>query len=246
MQPPIQGNPSDITAHTRVILLWTVLLFCAMSSNGQNMTIIDSLRREITRSSEEKRFELLNELGFQYRLSRPDSTIYYCNQAYALGQKLKLTHGLARPLSFIGLAKSNQGDYSEALEFHKRSLDVASQQQDTFQLAHGHNNIGRIFFDKGDLVRAYNEFVKARDLFQSISDSSGLAYVYRSLSDVYEAKSDYINALQNALKALALRENLNDQRAMTSAHMELGLIYQAMDSTELALKQFRLPTPLLR
>lgn len=240
MQPPIQGHPSIVTAHTRVILHLTVLLFCAMNGNGQNMTIIDSLRREITRSSEEKRFELLNELGFQYRLSRPDSTIYYCNQAYALGQKLKLTHGLARPLSFIGLAKSNQGDYSEALEFHKRSLDVASQQQDTFQLAHGHNNIGRIFFDKGDLVRAYNEFVTARDLFQSISDSPGLAYVYRSLSDVYEAKSDYINALQNALKALALRENLNDQRAMTSAHMELGLIYQAMDSTELALKQFRI------
>lgn len=221
-------------------LALVVSLFFSIQSQGQNMSVIDSLRRQVRTATDEQKFELLNELGFQYRLSRPDSTIFYCNQAYALGQRIKLMKGLSRPLSFIGLAKANQGDYTGSLEFHNRSLEVAEEQKDTFQMAHGHNNIGRIFFDKGDLVRAYNEFVKARDLFESLHDSSGLAYVYRSLSDVYEAKADYVNALSNALKALSLREDLGDQRTMSSAHMELGMIYQEMDSTRLALEQFKI------
>lgn len=207
---------------------------------SQNLYTIDSLRKELRIAKDERRFDLLNAMGFEYRLSYPDSTILYCNQAFELGQRILLKKGLSRPLSFIGLAKGNQGFYAEALDFHQRSLAVALNQKDTLQMAHGHNNIGRIFYDKGDLIRAYNEFIKARDLFETLHDNQGLAYVYRSLSDVFEAKGDYVKALENAHKALLLRKNMGDRRAITSAYMEMGLVYQELDSTSLALKQFRL------
>lgn len=207
---------------------------------AQNLVRIDGLRAQLGTAPEERQFELLNTIGFEYRFSYPDSTIYYCNKAYALGQRIKLNVGLSRPLSFIGLAKTNQGAYAEALDYHARSLQIAESQGDTLQMAHGHNNIGRVYYDRGDLVRSYNEFVRAKDLFTVLHDLSGLAYVYRSLSDVYEAKADYPNALDNALKALSLRQDLSDPRAVASAYMELGLIYQGMDSTGLALKQFEI------
>lgn len=189
-------------------------------------------------ATEAKQFELLNALGFEFRFSFPDSTIHYCNKAYALGQRIQLHKGMARPLSFIGLARANQGNYKMALEFYNRSLAVAAEQSDTLQLAHGHNNVGRIFHEKGDLVRAYNEFVLARDLFESIHDRSGLAYVYRSLADLFKSKGDYQKALENSKKALQLRKSLGDRRAMTSAYMELGLVYYQVDSVPLALRQF--------
>lgn len=219
-------------------LAWMLLL--SVAAPAQNLRIIDSLHQVLLTTSEEKQFDALNALGFEYRLSFPDSTIAYCNRAYAIGQRTKVTKGLARPLSFIGLAKASQGDYVSALDYHNRSLTIAEEQSDTFQMAHGHNNVGRIFYEKGDLVRAYNEFAKARDLFESIKDASGLAYVYRSIADVFTAKADYPKALENSTKALALRRNLGDQRAITSAYMELGLVYQQMDSTPLALRQFEL------
>lgn len=222
------------------VLFLMVLLTAVVNLSAQNLDVIDSIRAELRQAPEEKQFDLLNALGFEYRLSFPDSTIYYCNKAYALGQRNQIARGLARPLSFIGLAKANQGDYAAALEAHNRSLAIAAQQEDTLQLAHGHNNIGRIFYDKGDLIRAYNEFVKARDLFESIHDLPGLAYIYRSLSDVFEAKGDYVKALDNARKALLMRKNLGDRRTVTSAYMEMGLLYQDLDSTELALRQFEI------
>lgn len=207
---------------------------------AQNLQLIENLRSQLAAASEGQQFELLSAMGFEYRLSYPDSTIFYCNKAYSLGQRIQLEKGLSRPLSFIGLAKANQGAYAEALQYQLQSLQIAESQQDTMQMAHGHNNIGRIYYDRGDLVRSYNEFVRARDLFIAVNDLSGLAYVYRSLSDVHEAKADYPNALDNALKALALRQDLSDRRAVTSSYMGLGLIYQEMDSTALALKQFHI------
>ncbi len=217
-----------------------VLALVANLVQGQNLKVIDSIRNAMRNAPERKQFELLNAIGFEYRFSFPDSTIYYCTKAYALGQRIPVSTGLSRPLSFIGLAKANQGDYAASLDYHNRSLVVAEEQKDTLQLAHGHNNIGRIFFDKGDLVRAYNQFVISRDLFEKLNDASGLAYVYRSLANVFKAKEDYANALQNSEKALALRKALGDPRAISSAYMELGLVYQDMDTTPLALKQFEM------
>lgn len=217
-----------------------LLCFPVVEGFGQNLLTIDSLRKEIKIANDERRFDLLNAIGFEYRFSYPDSTIIYCKEAFGLGQRILIKKGLSRPLSFVGLAKANQGYYTEALDYHQRSLDIAADQKDTIQMAHGHNNIGRIFYDKGDLIRAYTEFVKARDLFEKINDVTGLAYVYRSLSDVFEAKGDFVKALENASKALLLRRDLGDRRAMTSAYMEIGLLYQELDSTRLALKQFHL------
>lgn len=127
------------------IVLTAILLTGRESLQAQNLNVIDSIRLELRQASEEKQFALLNALGFEYRFSFPDSTIYYCNRAYAIGQRIHLRKGLSRPLSFIGLAKANQGDYAAALDAHNRSLAIAEEQNDTLQLAHGHNNIGRIF-----------------------------------------------------------------------------------------------------
>src|SRR5436190_14302755 len=167
-------------------LLFIVFLAVADHCYAQNLRLIDSLKNQL-QSNPVNEFEILNNIGFEYRYSYPDSTILYCTRAYELGKKNGIEKTLARPLSFIGLAKANQGDYALALDYQNRAVEVALQQQDSFQLAHGYNNLGRIFFDEGDLVRAYSNFVKAKDLFESIGDKSGLAYTHRSLANVFKS-----------------------------------------------------------
>lgn len=206
---------------------------------GQNLRTIDSLHTVLRTIPVDLQFEPLNSLGFEYRYSFPDSTIYYCSKALELGERLKLPKKLSRPLSFIGLAYGNQGNYTTALDFHNRSLVMATQQQDTLQLAHSYNNIGRLFFDEGDLGRAYSNFLRALDLFTISGDVQGMAYVHRSLADVFRSKKDFQTAIQHAVQALGFRKASEDLRAITSAFMELGLLYQEMDSTPQALHNFR-------
>ena len=106
-----------------------VLCLNSFGALGQNMKIIDSVRRVLPSSHALHQFNLLNTIGFEYRYSYPDSTIAYCTRAYELGRKIELTKGLSRPLSFIGLAKANQGDYKASLDYHNQSIEMAKLQE---------------------------------------------------------------------------------------------------------------------
>jgi signal transduction histidine kinase len=193
---------------------------------GQNIQLVDSLRRQLPSADPATRFALLNAIGFEYRYSFPDSTIYYCQQAYTLGQSINLPNELSKPLSFMGLAKANQGDYTGSFNYHQQAVEEAARQQDSLQLAHSYNNLGRLFYDQGDYVRAYDNTIQARAIFEKLNDYSGMAYVYRSLANVFKSQNEWPQAIEMNTRALELRKKLKDIRTLASAYMELGLTYE--------------------
>lgn len=210
----------------RVPYLWIVVLWLlVLQAPAQNLSRIDNLKNQLSGATGIGKFEILNDLGFEYRLSSPDSTIFYCKQAYALGKELNLTKDLSKPLSFIGLANAYKGDYKASFDYHKLAIDVAQSQQDSLQLAFCYNNFGRLFFDQGDLSRAYDNLIKSQEIFKSIQDDAGMAYVFRSLSNLYKSQGDLAKALQASIQAYELREKIGESRALISALSELGLVY---------------------
>lgn len=198
---------------------------------AQNVSRIDSLKASLRNARGVDRFNLLNDLGFEYRLSYPDSTIYYCEMAYEMGGALELDKGLSKPLSFIGLAMSYKGDYEASFDFHSRAISIAREEGDSIQLGFGYNNFGRLFFDQGDMARAYHNFIEAEAIFKATNDISGLSYVARSLASLYKSQNDLDKALQMSLRAYELRKELGNPRGILSALMELGLVYQVVKDT---------------
>jgi tetratricopeptide (TPR) repeat protein len=211
----------------QIVLL---VVFVSVSATAQNRYLIDSLKRVLAQSEGIARFNALNDLGFEYRLSYPDSTVFYCQQAYDLGVALKIKKDLAKPLSLMGLARKFNGDYKGAFQFQSRAVDIAEEQRDSSQLGYCYNNFGRLFFDQGDISRAYDTFLKSKEMFEAINDKPGLAYVYRSLSDLYRSQSDYPKALDMSLQALKIRESVGEPRSIISSLMELGTLYAEMKS----------------
>lgn len=216
-----------------------VLLMSANSFHvvAQNLGVIDSLKSHLSAQSKGEQFETLNALGFEYRYSYPDSTIYYCTRAFELGKDIALTKNLSKPLSFIGLAYANKGEYRKSAEFHDQAIEVARNQQDSVQLGFGYNNLGRMFFDGGDLVRAFNNFIYSKDIFEALQEKSGLAYVYRSLANIYKSQNDYTEAIEMSTKAYELRKQLDDKRGIISSLLELALIYEVMGDNMSALEK---------
>jgi signal transduction histidine kinase len=206
---------------------------------AQNVSRIDSLKAALRASNGIDRFNLLNDLGFEYRLSYPDSTIYYCEMAYALGKELELAKGLSKPLSFIGLAMAYKGDYEASFEYHTRAIELADQEGDSVQLGFGYNNFGRLFFDRGDMARAYNNFIRAEEIFAATNDIVGQSYVARSLANLYKSQNDVEKALRMSLKAYELRKTIGAPRGVLSALMELGLVYEAVGDTANAIRSLR-------
>jgi signal transduction histidine kinase len=212
----------------------------------QNLTLIDSLHASLNTSSTVQQFDLLNAIGFEYRYSYPDSTIYYCTRAYEMGKEISVRKNLSKPLSFIGLAFANKGDYKRSSEYHEQAIDVAIQQQDSVQLAFGYNNLGRMYFDGGDLVRAYDNLIRSKDIFEVIQDQSGLAYVYRSLANVHKSEGDFDQAITMSTKAFELRKKLGDKRSIVSSLLELGLIYEEKGDTKEALIKLQMADSLAK
>jgi signal transduction histidine kinase len=178
----------------------------------------------------------MNQIGFEYRISNPDSTIWFCTQAFDYGKELNLQSGLAESLGFIGLAYTYQGKPKEAHEYFTQAITLATGQADSLQLAHNTNNIGRLYFDQGDLSRAYKTFLQAQSIFEMLGDKSGMAYVYKSLSAVYKSQHDYEMALDAGRKAYYLRDEIKDTRGMLSSLSDLAMIHFQINEADKAVE----------
>lgn len=209
---------------------------------SQNLSTIDDLHIALTQKnqSQEDEFETLSALGFEFRYSYPDSTIYYCTKAYELGKRISLTKDLSKPLSYIGLAYAAKGVYDMSAKYHDQAIQVAIDQQDSVQLGFGYNNLGRMFFDGGDLVRAFDNLILSKNIFEKLQEKVGLAYVYRSLANIYKSQNDFDKAIEMSTQAYQLRKQLDDKRGIVSSLLELGLIYKEKGDTEEALEKLRI------
>ena len=175
----------------RKFVLILSFLLQAVITNGQNLHLIDSIKTQLKHSGGEVMFELLSDLSWEYRWAYPDSTIYYADKAYILGQTLKLSRELAKPLNFKGVAYNYKGNRLAAFDSYNKALTISQNQNDSVQIAHSNNNIGRLFFEQGLLARSYQYFIKALLIFRKLNDSSGLAYTYQSLAHLYNSQKAF-------------------------------------------------------
>ena len=215
-------------------------LLLPITSFAQNRELIDSIRTHLVEREDQKRFDLLNGLAWEYRFAAPDSTIVYSQQAYKLGQKLGLKKGLAQPLNYIGIANNYKGERIKAFEYYSLALNLAAQQSDSVQIAHANNNMGRLFYEQGLLSRSYDYLVKARSLFTYLNDSSGLAYTYQSLANLYKSQRDYAKAEENYLNAYFIRLALGNSRDIMSAQMYLARHYQDTEAHDKSIRFFKM------
>ncbi|MCA4895986.1 MAG: hypothetical protein ING84_13365 [Cytophagales bacterium] len=216
----------------RSLLLFCLLVVLTIPVIGQNRALIDSLKLKLKETSTDQQFELLNSIGWEYRFAKPDSTIYYCEQAYELGKIGKLKTNLAKPLNFLAVAYNYLGNLSKAYDLGQEAIRVATIQQDSNQIAYGNNNIGRLLFEQGILSKSLPYFINAQKIFTSTGDQSGIAYTKQSLAVLYLAQQDFAKAEQALLGALATRLLLKKVRDISSAYTQLGTLYQKMDDLE--------------
>lgn len=221
-----------------LILLSIFSVFWSFDGAAQNIHLIDSLREKLNSAEGKERFDLLNDLAWEYRAAYPDSTIQLGKNAYVLGQELNLTHGLAEPLNFIGVAYNTKGDRLKTYEYFDLALKLSIQQNDSLQKAHSNNNLGRLFYEQGNLLRAYDYFIDALAIFENINDSSGLAYTYQSLARLYHSQGDDVKAENHYLKANKIRIALQQTPNLTSAFIQTAKFYQENNQHEKALLYF--------
>lgn len=238
--PNAQGNSLKFFFVTRKAFFILAWLATAQFASAQNLQLIDSLKELVAVAKDQRKFELLNDLAWEYRWAYPDSTIIYAKQASLLGTQLNLGKSMAEPINFMGVALNYKGDRIGAFEHYEEALRISTVQQDSVQIAHSNNNIGRLFFEQGLLSRSYSYFIKALGIFEKINDSTGLAYTYQSLANLYKSQRDYNKAEQHYLRANAIRLSLKNTRDIMSAYLQTARLYEETNQTDEALRYLML------
>lgn len=165
-------------------------------------------------------------MAWEQRFASPDSTIFYANLAYELGKKLNLPAGLARSVNILGIAYNYKGERLVAYEHYSTALELATAKKDSVQIAHAHNNMGRLFFEQGLLGRSYEHFIKSKSIFQKIRDENGEAYTLQSLGNLYKVQRDNKKSEESFIKACKIRLKLRTSRDIMSALLYLAKFYQ--------------------
>ncbi len=218
-------------------LLTYLLLFTTYTVVfSQNKTVIDSLKNAKISASKIDKANILNRLGWEYRLHNPDSALYYSDQALSIAKSLDNHRVIGTALNYIGLAHGYKGEYSAAFKIFHKSMDYATEHGDPINLAHAQNGLGRLLFSQGDLINSYEYFFSALAIFDSIDNKAGMGYCYKSLSELYLAQNNFKKALSMSLKALEIRKKLGNKRGQISSYHEIAEIHLQLEQYEKALE----------
>src|SRR6202012_2033420 len=119
-----------------IFLLFTVLLTQAQHKN------IDSLRTALSKAETDTvKMNVLIELGKQYFLFNPDSSIIVAQQAYAIAVKNNRQYDISRILNIMANAYATMGDYAKGMQYYLQARRQFEALHDVHGVVMENNNI---------------------------------------------------------------------------------------------------------
>ncbi|MBL3658552.1 tetratricopeptide repeat-containing sensor histidine kinase [Fulvivirga sediminis] len=223
------------------LIVFYFLFFIICSISAQDIEVIDSLRTTFSKELDPaSKIRIYNGLAWEYRMSYPDSSVYYCTLSVNIAKSIHSNEApsLANTYNYMGLAYTYKGDGLKAFDYYTLAAEEALVHQDSVQYAHSLNSLGRLFMTRGDHSRAYDYYFEALNIFLRHKDRQGLSYVYKSLSELYLQQGNYKKALHTSLKALDIRNHQGNTGGRISILLELASINQEMTRYDTAFEYY--------
>jgi tetratricopeptide (TPR) repeat protein len=114
--------------------------------------------------------------------------------------------------------------YDDAIIYHTKQLEIASEIKDEFGLATSNINIG-IDYQKSKIYdKSIYTYENALKILQSLNDRIGLLTVHRNLGRVYNLNKDPKNAIIHLNTSLDISKNIQYDLGTGLAYREIGKI----------------------
>ncbi|MFZ1676913.1 MAG: adenylate/guanylate cyclase domain-containing protein [Saprospiraceae bacterium] len=235
-------------------------MFCLLTFHPNifaQQHIIDSLRQDLHRMQDEKKsagisdttmrdtfiIYTLTRLAILHSRSNVDSGLYYANQVVALAKKIDFKMGLGDAYGILGSISKIEGNYSAAIDYQLKAIQMRTALKDSFGLAASNANLGEVYRLKANYPEALKYFLISLRIDEAIKNEKGIAYAYNYLGGVYQSLKDNARALENFQAALAINQKLSLDRGIAGGFNNIGLVYfdsgkyaEALDNYQASLK----------
>jgi len=155
---------------------YTILLvfFMLATAHAQHKKI-DTLRLALSKATADTvRLKILMQLGTNYFISNPDSSIIFSLQAYELAGKNKILVAQARALNNMANSYATMGDYGKGIQMYFKALRINESLKNTPQIVTVYNNIGATYVQDADYKNALHYLQLAYKLWLPYASSHKL------------------------------------------------------------------------
>ena len=205
--------------------LITLFLLFSTISYSQKHSTIDSLSKLLDKSTDSSKVAILRQLSWEYRNSDTSKAIAYGKVALENAERLNLSHEQADILGRMGVYKRNQGNFSKAMDYYFKGLEIAQNKKYLALEALEFNNIGDIYNRLGIYDQALDYTHKALKISIKLNDKYNLSYVYHMLGLIYMSSSKPDSAIISFNKSLIYRKELKLKNGIASSYLNLGIAH---------------------
>ncbi|MBD0332362.1 MAG: hypothetical protein ICV66_06880 [Chitinophagaceae bacterium] len=247
---------------TYVICLFLVI---PMIIAGQS-NYIDSLKRQLRSTGNDTlRLLYLNELAEEYSETKPDTSLYYAEQAIKLGRKLKLELNEAFGWIYKGYALLNMGNYPRALQASLSAIGIAEDPKserhiiaDKYprreeiksypvtprilrldMLGAAHHFTAIVYGNAGNYDKELYHYMQAKEYGDQVQNPYHLSTVFMTLGRLYLSLKKPDSALYYEQKAYDLVTQIGYKKYMGSILLNLARTHLAKGNRLLATEYFR-------
>lgn len=186
------------------------------------------------------RLDALRIMGNEgFLMANPDSSFQLGQIKFDFAQIKNMELQMVRALLLMGVSNYNKGNYTEALDYYYRSLEISERIGNKHQITRALNNIGNIYVIQAQFDRAIRYLTRTLRMHEELGNQLGMASTLNNIGVIYLDQGDNEEALDAFSQCLEILETLEHTRGMASMLTNLAIVYENMGDIESALqKQF--------
>jgi tetratricopeptide (TPR) repeat protein len=139
--------------------------------------------------------------------------------------------------AYLGIAYYELGDYTKAIDYHKKALKIAKERDKKIK-SDCYGNLGNTYHSLCEYTKAIEYQEKALEIKKEIGDKVGESSCYISLGNTYSNLGDYTQAINYQENALNIAKETGDVYSEATAQLSLGIIYNEQ-KPEMAYNNFK-------
>jgi two-component system NtrC family sensor kinase len=197
----------------KIVCLLLVICFAQWQSIYAQIQEIDSLKHLLRiEKQDSSRCLLLEQLGYLYQESRPDSALVFADYGMDLARRTNYLKGEVKCLSRIGTIYSITGNGAKGLELMLQSLKMSEKLNDPEIRTNILRLIGDVYSDLGDMRKSLDYSLMSRKMASLLNLNQMVAVCSIGIGDSYE-KIDLLDSAEFYTKQgyeLAVKNNYPD------------------------------------
>jgi tetratricopeptide (TPR) repeat protein len=221
-----------------------IALFVFLTGNSCLFAQTDSLYKIFVNRKlhDTVRLNAIQDLTWEVVFIDPAKAKKYSHLQIEFARKAKNKKFEARAYNSLGVASHLQGDFIQAVKFHKKALSIRLAIKDKMGISGSYSNIGSAFEGLSDFTQALDYYLKSLKIEEEINNQEGLCQSYNNIGLIYESiaqeaadTSGYHTALKYYFKSLKISRKLKNTDLEAAALGNIGNVYYSFKEYEKSL-----------